>query len=56
MLANFKNYGFYKIRDDKFLTTCGALGSLTNGVFRIGWGILMDKFSFRCIATFNIIA
>jgi len=33
--------------DDKILTMAGALGSVANGLSRIGWGTLSDKIGFK---------
>ena len=44
--ANFKIYGFEKIKNDAFLTTVGSIAALCNGILRVAWGIAYDKFSF----------
>ena len=44
--ANFKIYGFEKIKNDAFLTTVGSVAALCNGLIRIVWGITYDKFFF----------
>ena len=41
--ANFKIYGFEKIKNDAFLTTVGSIAALCNGLLRIVWGIAYDK-------------
>jgi len=50
--SNFKNYGLLKINDDVFLTIVGSVGAVFNGVGRMIWGILYDKFSFRSVYLF----
>ena len=35
--------------DDHFLTLVVSMGSVCNGLFRIMWGILQDRFSFKTV-------
>lgn len=55
LVPNIKNYGRLHITNDSVLTTIGALGAFGNGIFRIGWGTLMDKFSYRTVALLNLV-
>ena len=48
---NYKEYGMLKIDDDSFLTTIGSFGAIFNGVGRLFWGVMFDKFSFRVISS-----
>ena len=48
---NYKEYGFLKIKDDKFLTLVGSLGAIFNGLGRLLMGVLFDKLSFKVIST-----
>jgi hypothetical protein len=53
---NYKEYGFIKIADDSFLTVVGSTGAIFNGIGRLFWGLMFDKFSFRLISSIiNII-
>lgn len=45
----FKLYGKDYINDDEFLTFVGATAAFSNGVFKIMWATLLDKYSFRRI-------
>jgi OFA family oxalate/formate antiporter-like MFS transporter len=47
---NYKEYGMLEISDDSFLTIVGSCGSVLNGLGRLFWGILFDKFSFRTVS------
>ena len=47
LAANYKNLGILSIPDDNFLNIIGSLGSLSNGVGRIIWGVLLDKYQFK---------
>jgi len=40
--------------DDHFLTLVVSMGSICNGLFRIMWGILQDKFSFKSVFVFVV--
>lgn len=55
LVPNIKNYGRLFITNDSVLTTIGALGAFGNGLFRIGWGTLMDKFPYRYVALINLV-
>lgn len=44
---NYKEYGLYYINDDHYLSILGSIGSVGNGVFRMIWGVMMDKFTFK---------
>lgn len=44
--ANYKNLGIITINDDNFLNIVGSVGAVSNGLGRVLWGILMDKFKF----------
>ena len=44
------------ILDDKILTMAGILGRLSNGIARIIGGILLDKYRFKNIYLFIMIA
>lgn len=46
---NYKEYGGLYIKDDKYLSLLGSLGSVGNGLFRMFWGVMMDLLSFRKI-------
>lgn len=49
---NYKEYGMIKITDDdSFLTLVGSLGAIFNGLGRLFWGIMFDKFSFKLISS-----
>ena len=53
---NYKEYGHLQITDETFLTTVGSLGSVFNGLGRLFWGVLLDRFSFKAVSTsINII-
>ncbi|CAI2359008.1 unnamed protein product [Moneuplotes crassus] len=49
LAINFKSYGQVKISSDIFMTTVGAVASVTNGFTRIGWATLFDKFGFKYV-------
>jgi hypothetical protein len=59
--AKFKTIALdYSIlNDDVYLATAGAIGALSNGLFRLPWGMIYDRIGFRnCIsvsATINVI-
>ena len=44
---NYKEYGLIFIKDDKFLSILGSIGSIANGGFRLVWGAMMDYFPFK---------
>jgi len=46
---NYKEYGGIFIKDDRYLSLLGSIGSVCNGVFRMFWGVLMDILPFRRI-------
>lgn len=48
---NYKNFGFTSIKNDKFMSVIGSLGSLANSMSRFMWGYLFDKYSYRTIST-----
>lgn len=48
---NYKEYGSIKIEDDSFLTAVGSCGAIFNGLGRLVFGMLFDKFSFKFIST-----
>jgi MFS family permease len=50
MIIFFKTYGQTMGHDDQFLTTCGAVGSVSSAFAGLGFGYLAEKFSFRGIA------
>lgn len=53
---NYKEYGTTRIYDDNFLTTVGSCGSIFNGLGRLLFGMLLDKFSFKVLSSFiNIV-
>lgn len=37
--------------DDRTLTVIGALGGLANGLSRLMWGLLYDKYGFKPLYT-----
>lgn len=45
----FKNFGSKKISDDGFLTLVGGIGGAMNGLSRLFWASLMDKYGFKRI-------
>lgn len=47
--TNYKAYGILYEYGDKYLTWVGNGGGIINSFSRIGWGLLMDKFSIRTI-------
>ncbi len=48
IIGSFKDYGNkYGGHDDAFLSMTGAIGALFNGVFRIFWSSLLDKYPFH---------
>ena len=50
MASIFKTLGMqYGAIDDATLTIIGSLGGLANGFSRITWGILQDKYGFKCL-------
>ena len=53
---NYKEYGLIFIKDDQYLSILGSIGSISNGVFRLIWGTMMDYFSYRTnkLMTFGI--
>jgi len=48
---NYKEYGSIKIDDDSFLTTVGACGAACNGLGRLVFGMLFDRFSFKLLSS-----
>ena len=48
---NYKEYGSIKIDNDSFLTAVGSCGAIFNGLGRLVFGMLFDKFSFKIIST-----
>ena len=48
---NYKEYGFTRIEDDAFLTTVGSTGAVFNGLGRLFFGIMFDKFSFKLVSS-----
>ena len=52
--SNVKAYGNIKIRNDKFLTIVASCCSIANGLSRIIWGQLFDKYPFRTIILINV--
>lgn len=50
LVATFKNFGSVRGGiDDTTLTLAGSVGALVNGIFRVLWSLLLDKYSFRTI-------
>jgi MFS family permease len=47
MASVYKTLGLENDIDDLTLTWAGSLGSLSNGVSRFGWGLIVDKFGFK---------
>ena len=47
---NYKEYGQTKLTNDSFLTLIGSLGAIFNGIGRVFWGIIFDRYSFRMIS------
>lgn len=47
MVSQYKNYGEYCGYNDSYLTILGTIGSVLNGVGRIYWGSIFEKFTFR---------
>ena len=46
--GNYKTYGLIYYKDDAFVTMAGSCGSILNGLSRVGFGLAMDRFSFKC--------
>lgn len=46
--STFKAYGKWYIPDDQYLTAIATTSSAFNFLGRITWGIISDKFSFKC--------
>lgn len=55
MTSAFKEYGRMKIRDDQFLSYVGAVGFVTNGLFRLLLSSLLDCFDFKKVYGVTII-
>lgn len=53
-VSNYKLYGEYNNYDDSFLSTVGTVGSIFNGISRIFWGSLMEKFTIHQIIFVNV--
>lgn len=47
--GSYKSYGKKYIHDDKYLSLIGAVGSMGNGLSRIFWATMLDKFDFKCL-------
>lgn len=47
---NYKEYGMIEIGDDQFLTVVGSCGAVFNGIGRLVFGMLLDKFSYRSLS------
>ena len=45
----FKTLGAEHITNDQYLTLIGSVGSLVNGLSRIGWSSLLDYYSFNVV-------
>lgn len=56
MASNYKLYGLLQpsLKDDKFLTLVGSLGSVMNSLSRFVWGFLLDKVPFKILAFANL--
>ena len=48
--GNYKTYVKGVIRDDKFLTTIGVVGSVGNGCTRFFWNLFFSKTGFKTVA------
>lgn len=48
---NYKEYGMISIGDDQFLTIVGSCGAVFNGLGRLIFGMLLDKFSYRVLSS-----
>jgi sugar phosphate permease len=51
MSGSYKSYGKKYIKDDKFLTIIGAVGSMFNGLSRLFWAAMLDRFEFKRLYT-----
>ena len=49
IINQFKTLGLERGHDDAFLSTTGAIGALFNGLLRIFWSSLLDKFPFHYV-------
>ncbi|EGR29142.1 major facilitator superfamily protein, putative [Ichthyophthirius multifiliis] len=49
--SNYKTIGKKVIVDDKFMTMVGSFSSLANGLSRLFWSSLIDKYSFKQLIT-----
>lgn len=46
--SNFKTYGKYYVPDDQYLSAIATTSSAFNFAGRIVWGMISDRFSFKC--------
>ncbi|VUZ43148.1 unnamed protein product [Hymenolepis diminuta] len=46
--STFKSYGKWYISDDQYLSAIATTSSAFNFIGRITWGIISDRFSFKC--------
>jgi hypothetical protein len=44
---SYKEIGQKKKFDDKFLTICGSLYFISNGIGRVVWGVICEKLLFK---------
>ena len=50
LVSSFKNFGSSEGGiDDSVLTLAGSIGAFVNGIFRVLWSGMLDKFSFKII-------
>jgi MFS transporter, OFA family, oxalate/formate antiporter len=47
-IANYKRIGL-NAHPDSFVTIVGSVAALSNGLFRIVWGYLLDKYSYKSV-------
>jgi MFS family permease len=47
----YKEYGSIRITNDSFLTTVGSCGAVFNGVGRLFFGMLFDRYSFKVLSS-----
>lgn len=55
MMISYKSYGMWEIHDDNFLASAGAFGLLSNGILRLIWPSLMEKYTFKYVNSFLLL-